>query len=729
MAYALEIVKPGVEKHALVIMRPRVRVTGWTLFEGTTTWVADFDKGPVSMCWRKQGVEELPVLTAYTHGGSGVYFDEANGKLYAHWGTTSPDDEAYAELSETMLGFTVEYELYIATKEFMGPRDPMDASSAHRLWRGVLERSPETSHGARESLFGFNPMVTSSLQLNNRDGWLLPHLHETSWNLAEVAAYVMCGSDLDLAVTRSDVKQVFLGYAGQPAVDVDGLATIPTSDFAAFLERDCEPAERYSTAEFPNVEPSAVKTGEEWWIRRVRGMVDNFRPVNIDYNATPSTTDNRDFATHEDEGTQGTWGATVDHTGTNDATTTTMLTTPQCNVGDSIIIQRSGVDKYAFVTAVNRATKQITHSSITGSASALDQVIRYYVGWVKVRDSDGNWWNLGAGRSYSRIGTITLGNNPAWLGFRLIDNWEGDVGFPETFDPSKHEVVCRVYGTEDLDTYSDASTVGSVTDEGGNNAKAKELLYYLLRAAGIAKAQLDKTSFEALSTNHALGLAIPQSRSTYAAPTYRELIGLVLQSMMWKLGYVDMSGEIGIGVIETGPFVASADYEIDQSDFSAFSFEHDYSDLKGRVKLAFQQKEMFREEDPEIFSPLEFDGQRYATYTNPVAKELHLSTDLFELEILQYVRTEAELMARRYAFALGDRRGYYGVRLGAGFLDSSSLGASYQIKRQQLPGYENVVDTIRERQTSLIEVQKAARGVNLTLEDQKGIQDNSGDWT
>lgn len=739
MSYAVEIEKPRVEKHSLVILRPRYRVTGWALDSGNV-WVAEFDRGWVSRLWaRYDGTDGFTRVDAMPTNDREFWYDEENGLLYVQFddATTGPDDlsdtgyqDAYGP---TVAGITAEYELYLSTSTFSGPRDPLDNTADVVDWLPVLRESPQATGGDRTTLYGFNPLNESTLQIMNQDGWMLPHLYDSSFNMAAISSYVMADRSLERAVLYSNVREVFRGYAGNPKLTTEGMVALPCFDFFAVLDRPANPAAQYSLAEFPNVDPSAIVPGKEWWIRRVRGLVDNFQPVNIDYNATVTTSNNRDFATHEGTGTEGSIAKTVDHLAAN-TNTRTYFTTPNVyNVHDCLIIERNGVDKYVIVTAIG--SNYVDHLNIGSTVAPGDLVTRFYIGWVKVRDSDGNWWNLFAGRNFTPINKATLGNDPDWLGFRLIDDWEADIGFPETFDPSKHTILCRVYGTDVLDKYADNTTdVGETTEYGGVAAQAITILHYLLRQAGIPNAMIDQSTFELAETNHSLGLAIPRDRESLQAGSYRDLIGQVLKSVMWKLTYVDISGAIGIGLLETAPFVSDADQEVDDVDFNGFYFEVDYADVYDSVAMQYGHKEVNRTGDYEIFYSADHaqsvaDGTLSVIARNYLARDLHQVQGQYELDGLQYIEAEAQLMANRYAFALGDRRAFYTLTLGPEWMNKVNLGSSFQVKRKQLPGFPISVDTDSERQTMLIEATKSPSGIIITTEDQKGIQDNSGDWT
>lgn len=737
----------SIEKNALVVLRPKQRTTGWTQSSGNV-WVVDFDLGPVNRLWAKAG-EEFTKVTVMPTSPEEFWHDEDNGLLYAYLdtntgtpGSSGPEDTTSSSIVGSFqnvygpcaLGMTAEFELYLATRPFQGPRDPTDSASDPVEWRGVLKEGPHATQGSVQQLYGFNPLEESPLAIANADGWMLPYLYDCSFNLCTVRSFIMADEDLERAVSEVTVREVFRGYGGQPKLGTDGTITIPCYDLLALLDRPANPPQRLSSTEFTLVDPAAVRPGQEWFIRRVRGMVDDFEPVNIDFSSSPSTSNNRDFLTHEGTGTDGGWGANVDDANPgNSGTRTYLTTTPKCNVGDTVIIIKGGVDRYTTVTSVNRASNYFDHGAIAGAFAPGDSVLRFFIGWVKVQDFDGNWWDLSAGTHFSRINKATLGNTPDWLGFRLIDNWEAAVGFPETFDPSKHRIVCRVYGTTVLDTYADAVTdVGAVVNDGGIAAESVSLLHWLLRQAGVENAMIDQSTFDSAATNHALGLAIPSSRSASVAPTWKDLIQLVLQSMIWKLVYLDASGEVLVGLKETAPFVASADYDADDVDFADFSFEHDYSAVYQRVAFQYGFKEAPREGANDIFYAAQSinvsDGTQVALGENYLARDLHESTATLEIMGLQYMLAQAQVVADRYAFALGDRRAFYRLALGPEFLTKATLGASYDVLRKQLPGYALDVDTYRTRQTVLVQSTKSTQGVNLVLEDQKGIQDNSGDW-
>jgi hypothetical protein len=246
--------------------------------------------------------------------------------------------------------------------------------------------------------------------------------------------------------------------------------------------------------------------------------------------------------------------------------------------------------------------------------------------------------------------------------------------------------------------------------------------------SGFQVADIDKTSFSAVE-NHSIGIAIPREHDITSAETYREVIAEILKSMLWTMAFTDLSNEIKLGLFQVAPFVSAAGTAAKESDHNEFGFKHDYSDIYREVIVTYFKKDQEKPDNAQLgTSP--YTGLVNGTIieTSDKAKNLHFSSSSIGIEVLQYDAAEAGEIARRFSIALGDRRGLYTISLGANFIGTANVGNYYILHREHLPGFEFVYGTENQRQVIVVEVQKSARGVTLTLEDQKGIQDDSGVW-
>lgn len=708
MTFAAQIEKPEVKKIPLVMIRPRRKVTSWTDMGGGV-YRSSWTYGIVNRVWIQFGVELTQAASAAVLGGE-WYYDRYNQLLYVG-----------SVVDPTAVGRFVEYELHFSTDYFRGPRDPLDSASEVVDWQPYLVNEPAPQNGSRDYLFGFNPLVSSSINLANAGGALNPHLYDSSFRKGEVKMWIMVNEVMAKAIRRSEVKQTFLGYMGDTVSLSDRTVSISCQDFFSFLDRQME----FNTfAGIATADPRAIVEGQEWPIRRVRGRVQNFTGVNVDYDATPATNKNRDWVLMEEESSldEATYTLVVDHLAANTATKTFFTETPKVMAGDVFAMTNNGVTRYGTITAVDYAAKWVTHDDFTGrTVTGADTMTRYYIGSITIIREDGQIVKPMPGRDFLR-GRGSLGSLPSGtMGVVFADNFEANVSMATPLDPSTDTVYFTVYGPKEAPVYPSSNAAGEATNYGGAAAQPESILYGLLEESGIDTDLIDEDSFaDAGDGNTApLGLAMPRSPSETAYPTYKDMIQLVLQSTLWRLGFVEVGNEIKIGIAPTQPFVASADYDVDELDHRAFDYQHDSTGLYWTVRLNFNKKEILPDGD-------------FADWTlgaNDLARDLHLSTKEFTSESLHYRRDDAEQLKDRLTYALGDRRGIYTFILEQRFIDKTAVGASYQLEREDLPGYAFASGTKRSRQLSAIEVSKTSLGVNLVVEDQKGIQDNSGNWS
>lgn len=726
MTFQEALENPAIEKHPMVVIRARVRVTGWTAVD-SFEFEVPFTKGYVTRVWQTFGNDDGFVRRDSVNdfvGGFGEFvYDHENRKITVSGPFGNPDLESYP-------GITVEFEIPLADYSFCGPRDPLDPTSEYVEWIGGLAEVPMAQNGSSESLYGFYPLNQSAISVQNGDGLLNELLYGCSFSFGLVKGYIVVDHDAERAMQRSMVRQVFLGYTDSLRWS-DAALQFTCTDFLRFFDRAYSNLTlRFDAFNFPNVEPhnpdSQPFGAYEWYVRRVLGMKDGFRPVNIDYadSGSAATNNNRVWVTHLKDGDAGSISQVMDHAAANTNTRTYFVDEPQVNVGDWIRLNHASGVRYTEVEAVNRTLKYIEHEPLTRTVASGETIDRSFIGRVIVEDQNGQSWWLEPFVDFTEYQDTVDGIDI--LGFTMADNWENSQGFTDNggvFDPAKHKVCVRVYGTKSPLEFPDTNPVSEVVNQGGIAAAAVDILYRLIRDSGFSVNDIDQNSFENIAADsHALGIAIPPAHDQISGfPTYKEMIGQVLDSMLWRLAFVEGLEQVKLGVVGVGPFVAAADYEADETQHAGLDFVQDYADIYWKVILQY-----FRRDEVQI--GLDDLAPLFATAENQVARDLHFSNKEWSGEILQYDETQAEKIADRLSYALGDRRGLYKTVLDAGFISQANLGASIALIRQQLPGFAYQYGVDRSRQLMVIEVQKSSRGVSITLEDQKGIQDNSGAW-
>jgi hypothetical protein len=723
MPFATDISKETKEKIALVVVCPRIRVTGWAPAGGSLYSVTFTDGVPVSI-WNK-----------FSRSGSGrfvrvatlaelvdvelFHYDHETHTLTVFAGDGNPDARMPLP-ADDYAGLTVEFELYLSTRPIYGRRDPLSSAFADIVeWVPAITEAPTASNGTSTDIFGFQPVNLGNIQVAN-DGWLNELLYEHSWYLAPIRAYMMVGNDYEKAVESLGVVQIFSGFVSAIS-ETDKTVSLTCSDYTKNLDNPYELTKKFDLASFPQADPEASKAGEEWFVRKLYGAVEALEPVNVNHSSSPSTTNNRNWVTHLDEGlTPGTVTVEVDEAAANTATRTFFKTTPSFNVYDQVIITDSGTPFRVSVAAVNRALKYIDHAAIVRTVIAGDTCQRLFVGAVYIVDRDGNIYDLDAGDEFTPYVDAINGV----LGFTLKNNVE--ASFLNTpFDPSQDKIYARVYGTKELELYEDLSAVGTLSRAAGVGADGVSLIFRVLRAAGFTESEMDTSSFQAVGADsHTMGFVVPESRDG-KPQSYKDVIARLLKSQLWKLGLSsDGTGRMRIGLSAIQPFPAPFDYAVDKTEFLEFQWDHDYLDVYSEVKAKYKIP------DAQGLSITTFQlNGGVVSKESPLAKHVHKVDSTYDIELAQFDTEEATTIAKRLMFILGDRRGNYRMRMPYTQLINARVGANYQVTRDHLPGLPYAFDAENARTLNLVEVQKDLSSVSLVLEDQKGVEDNSGDWS
>ncbi len=707
MTYADNIESHEIEKHTLIVVHPRIRVTNWTNVSGSI-WKSPFSFGVVSRVWSTYNNDNGLTQGSSSSVGSGeFYHDYYTNELFV-FSSTDPD-------SDTFPGRTVEFKLNLSDKQFTGPCDPLDSSSQVVEWRAVLGTVPFSQNGSRDNAYGFVPMVDGAISISNHEGWMNPFLHEGSFTFGVVKGYILASNELDTSLT----KQIFFGYTSGLRYSGEKVS-ITTTDAIRFFDRQFTNRKITEISGYV-LDPATTSAGQEYKIRKLYGAHSSIQPINIEYTEAFGTNNNRYWLTHDRAKSldgltylsPGTVSYTVDHLAANTSTRTYTTTQPKIQVDDTVQMTRSAVNKYVKVTAVG--PDYFDHETVTGSAASGDTVIRYFVGNLYVEFTPGDVHLLYAGLHY---GVFTDATNNIH-GIQLGNNFEGVYFATTAINPAVAKFSARVYGHTTLDQYSDSTDVAATVTNGGIVAKSVAMIYRFLIESGFSADDIDEQSFkDATADSFSTGVLIPDQWNGNP-PTYREVITKLLSGNLYRLAFSEVGNALKLSLVEIEPLPVTTDYEADDTNFGSFEYEHDYGDIYSTVNVTVDKREF----------PLSGQGgSESVTYDSSIAANLHFKSSIFNVDSYMYDGTEAQAVADRYGFILGDRRGFYTLRFGLEYLDKSNLNSSYTISREKLPGFEYLEGTLNSRKMVVVETTKSSNGVKLTLEDQRGIEENAGSW-
>lgn len=699
MAYADLLDEEGINSQYLAVLKPRrlSDTTTWSLVSGTI-YKQSFDFGNV-VAVTDDGTA-LTEKTTSSLTGSDFYYDFDNSELYVDVGA----DPSTHDIVST-------YELFFGTFDAHFNRDPLDNTTRVVYWEPLIVKSPLIQNSAEDSLFGFVSTFSSQVVFSNATQYLQEHLYSSSFNRAELSLYHY----LDELVT-ANVKLVSKSLCGNVRA-TDQQVTIVTRDNYELFDtefRHVGGQNFFGTTAFPNVDPNFDARP----IRAVFGRVDGFIPVNIDYEAiSPTTGNNRNWVCINPHDNLGSAATTIKAAPASTDTRWYIEDADGFNIGDSVWLDGS-TDNWGIVTAVNKTGDHYLDISDLGGAPVIpntgEDVKRSFVGHIKIVQ-DGVLYEPQFGRDYTEYTDAT--NKVA--GFTFDASMETNLGM-STLKPTDF-VHCRVYGQKNQSTLG-GSGFGADSDEYGNLTQAVVITWELLKTyLGLAESELDTAAFTSLQSSVAdqIGFAVPRSASQNF-PSFRNLLGEILQTGLFKI-FIDDDGKFSM--VQTGP-AGAVDKSIEDDEILAGSFKYrfDYKDIRSDIIVGYDGKEVNALNQQ--VSDLSYLNVRASS---DVATRLHNITKQRTVRSLHLIESEAQTLADRLSYATGDRSGIIEWQTKNRFFDSE-LSQNIKTSRSRMPGFEFNTNTLRDREAIVLSSSKSLDRIAISLDDQKGIEDNSGSW-
>lgn len=692
MAYADLLEKEGIVSEFLAVLRPRRRITSWTHLGGFV-YQASFDYGYISS-FEVNG-DALTSIASGTPNAGEYVFDYSAQTITARSANSDNLNTAFS------VAF---YEIYAGTSDAHYYRDPMDTTTTQVYFDPLIVSSPQMKASSSDTFFGFLPSQSSRIQLSNAEHVFEKHIYDSSFNIAEIDIYHWLESLED-----GNVKHIFSGLMSNVSTD-ENQVTIELFDKLDAFNNEWrnEDDSFFDTANFPNVDSQFIGRP----IRYVYGVVDGFIPVNIDYqNTSPTTSDNRDWVVIGEQSNLANISTTAGG-GVHTNTRTFVTDTTGFRIGDAIwkdATAGAASDRYGYVTALG--ANYIDHTTFSLASADTDVIKRGFVGNVIIHQNEVKYKAM-YGRDFT---TTTFAGGTA--GFSFTTNLEANLGM-STLNPSDR-VFCRVYGKINDVTLS-GNPLGTNDTESGNLTHPVVILCDILKKFGISESELDVSEFvsQEASLTDAIGIAIPQeSFSTF--PSYKEIFISILKTALLSLF---RDGDNLWTIRHLDP-LSTASKTLDDSDIlgSSYTYNFDYKDVYSDIIVEYAA----REQAEEVGLDQQTISQAFAS--SDTAKYVHKVYRQKTFDSLHFKSADAETLADRLSFIFGDRQGELKIS-GKNKIFDSLLVDTMEIDRTRLPGYEYDADTTRSRNFAVTDIERSLRRVNLTLNDQKGINENSGSW-
>ena len=424
----------------------------------------------------------------------------------------------------------VNFSIFLSTDILRTYLTPTDDATDEVQWEPAITGFPDLTRDVSDFTIGFYPTQISNLDISSITENIRRIFFSGIFKNQKVELFHIIGDPSDTA----NVKKIFDGTISDVTYSLRGASIIfndGTGEFDATLRNPFGDDDFTNTSSFPT-----VKDNERLFFqRRIYGVANGIKAINIDRAATPTTSDNRDWVFAAYDGTNAniddydissgaTYNITYDsNPGPTDGLTVKVIygssptnqdlldaaedfrinrndiikmTVPVAYPGETFYLEvdsvelESSVDTIldAFIFKITIADILSVISAQTGdpeatvdtklSAATSFTIKRGVVSRLWLQDNESNQYQLDLDTHY----TIYRDPTNKVYGISLVNNVESLLSTPYTPFTGDEVVFGRVYGPRFDDTTFGHDTVGASTSDGffnfsGNNSSMSSVLY------------------------------------------------------------------------------------------------------------------------------------------------------------------------------------------------------------------------------------------------------------
>lgn len=715
MTYADLLSVENTESQFLVVLRPRVVTETWTLHSGTV-YKKTFTLGHVYAVKVDGTAYTEDVSTALSSGE--WYFDYENSVLYINTG----GDPATKFIVTT-------YELYVGTYDAHTGRVPTDSASRQVYFEPMITKSPTIKQDNTDIAVGFSPVQATQMECSNVTGFFNQHFYESSFTRAEIEVYHWLHTP---TVTNTSKILSGLVSGAQHSDAVCSFTIEPQSSKLDQTYSNPDGVDYYTRALFPNIDPKFEDTP----IRTIYGTPFMVEAVNIDYNASETGTNNRIWVVGKYEATSGNVAVKV-VPGNNVANKLYLEDTAPFKTLDFVQLKNdlgtvlSGLSVKLKGTDGNGDYVDIGSTSSTNfNLPTPDKYIyRCQASFVRISGSPVNTFllmpNAEPGGSYNFSTYVDLTNGV--VGIQIKDNFEGAGPY---LDPDLTKVFVSWNGPLQTNGISgplvtkSAVAFGTHRQPTASVSSAAQLIYKLLKQAGVAEADIDGASFDTFysANTDVLDLLIP-SWDEASFPTYEEVINRILYDVGAFL-FINSSNKFEIKAIST---MGAYDWLVEDDEILSISSNFSESDLvttailqAGRSNLDIFRS--YTEGEKHYIITQSTNSDASSKHSIKKQKTFNTNHSLIWTDTPLYPKYDTGYTRTRdlYLNYHSEPRHLVEIRVPQRFM-TADIGDVVRIQRTRLPGFE-YTDALRYRDYIIVGFEKTRFGITLTLDANKGLE-------
>lgn len=708
MSYSTSLTLDNVESNYAVVMSPRRRVmhTDFTA-ASSSVYESYFPYGPVTALSVSSNSGYLSSTTTALSAGQFNY-DLNTNKLYLRkLDSSAPAGNDFV---------ACQFEIYLATKEIILPRVVTSAITDASNFQGLISKAPDIRKSTQDTVFGFNPIETTSITCINDESYWQNFIYDSSFYRVPISVYHILG---DMTVT-TNAAQVMVGSMFNLSID-DTNITFQIQDKINSLDQQVHNpnTDYYQSGHFTKLDP----TYNFGTVRTVYGSVKGFVPVNLAYKTdAPAFTDNRDWACVTGNITK--LSALFTSKTSNTIFGVASSIAYKLSVGDTVWVAGSAAYSNK-INSISSATNEITFDLAMPLAGTGTPLEKHFVRDVYMVQA-GKRYDMKMGRDY-----FALNFADQSTGFRLNSSAELNVG-ATVFDPSNDYIFCDIVGY-DKDFLRDGPMPFGENKSGQDYISNGVVLLYQFMSEHCGISLNTQSFIDAYAlVKDDLAICLPDNAGD-GLPNRLEVIKKICQSLLLK-AYFNEGGVFSIKRI--APVAGSGLIMLDSNDIQANSFNYalEYGDLSSTTVRSDLRELFLGSPDTAVSGSTtrtEFvrsDGWHQLNAINQASSTymyLHQGNKILEVNTYHDTQSQFDLYVNRLKSIVGDRSGKMKIRT-KNVLFGTNLNDAIGVSRERLLGFSYVSGSSNARTFNVTEIEKNFGDVSVTLDDQKGIQDNSG---
>jgi hypothetical protein len=719
VSYSAEVLKENSERHVFAVIKPRIRITEWTLHTGSvyknSTAFSNLNVVGVAFNGAALAAGASPSLSA-----AQWYFDFNTKTLYVRKADSSAPSAADWGV--------VTFEIFLSTWDGFWYRDPSNSATQVVYWRALIKETPSITRSALNVLFGYIPLQSTSIGVVNDKEYFQDWIYDASTCDCECIVWHQAGP-----LSAVNVHKIFTGICG----DIDfGDQEINIGIFDKIHKfqlpvSNYPYSDRYSGLAMEERNNTFIRSiyGRSIYMERyLHGVL-----VGIYNDTSPGTSDNRNWAFYSKVAGRGDFDATVatTHT-TTDLTLLNQEDSNQLIPGDEVET-RTGTF-VSLVSGINYSTKRLFFST------APHQTAFPNIHVVGARDvkliQNGIVYNLKYYRDYT---DVSIDSNT--YGIALTTSAESNVG-ASTINPKNGDtIVAKIRGAKISPTYS-AAPLFTGKDSFANPIV---ILYHFLKdRMGYAESEIEVASFISLAATETSRIYFSCPETLGEEPEkYADVLTKIMASCFIHLFVTDL-GQFKIRRV--GQLASPATVSLTDDDIANPKYSFAYSDV-GDVKLILHRLDIALTvsktavlsggagalvNSQASLAPTLEASYNANTYLHKRANKIDVGTYFEVYRDLSAATYAAEAPATNYnakiSQLIGERRHLLACEIKIGGHDLE-LGDTVELVRELQPGFTFIEGTTYSRSYVVVEIRKDINGVSVILDDQKSVTGNPSDWS